>query len=70
MAEPHVPDAFAAEFDMLLARAGIVLPPDRRAAALAGYPMFRAQIELLHAPRAHTAEPAGIYRLAPMQDEA
>ena len=62
---PRTPESLAAEFDALLARAGIALPSERRDAALATYPEFRAQIDLLHTPRAHTAEPSNTYKLWP-----
>ncbi len=56
-------EALAAEFDTFLARAGISIPADRRAAALASYPDFREQIDLLHAKRPATAEPSNVYRI-------
>jgi hypothetical protein len=59
--------ALAAEFEAFVARAGVMVPPDRRATILAGYAEFRAQIALLHAPRPHTAEMANIYRLTPLE---
>ncbi len=65
MSEAPTPEALAAEFDVFLARARIVIPDDRRAAILATYPDFRAQIDLLHAVRPASAEPSNIYRLAP-----
>ncbi len=57
------PEALAAEFDVLMARAGITLPGDRRAAILAGYADLREQLELLRQPRTHVAEPSNIFHL-------
>ena len=48
MAESPSPDALAAEFDCLMTRAGITIPPPRRAAVLAAYADLRGQIALLH----------------------
>ncbi len=61
MNQPLSGDALAAEFDTLLARAGVSLPPERRAAVLATYGDFRDQIALLHAVRPGSAEPSNIY---------
>ena len=58
-------DDLAHEFDILMRRAGLVVPPDRRAAVLAGYADLREQIALLHDRYAHTDEPANVFRLAP-----
>jgi hypothetical protein len=55
----------AAEFDVLMRRAGITIPQDRRAAALASYADLHEQIALLHNRYAHTDEPANIFRLTP-----
>ena len=55
----------AAEFDMLMARAGITIPPDRHAGILAAFADLRDQIALLHAPRSHLSEPSNIFVLAP-----
>ena len=55
----------AAEFDVLMRRAGITIPPDRRAAVLASYADLHEQIALLHSRYAHTDEPANIFRLTP-----
>lgn len=63
MTAAPTPEALAAEFDMLVARAGVPVPPDRRDAILAGYADFRAQLHLLHGPRTHLAEPANIFSL-------
>lgn len=54
----------AAEFDILMRRAGIIVPADRRAAVLAGYADMYEQIALLRNRYAHTDEPANVFRLA------
>jgi hypothetical protein len=58
-------DALAAEFDMFMARAGLTIPADRRAAILTSYADFREQIALLHGKRTAAAEPSNIFRLFP-----
>jgi hypothetical protein len=60
-----LPDELAAEFDILMHRAGITVPDQRRAAVLASYADFRAQIALLHDRYAYTDEPANVFRLTP-----
>jgi len=55
-------DALAAEFDMLMARAGITVPPARRAAVLTAYADLRGQIALLHGRYGPEAEPSNIFR--------
>lgn len=67
MPTPRSPDDLAAEFDALLKRAGVTLPPDRRAAALAGYEDLLGQIALLHGRYSHISEPANIFRLQPVE---
>jgi hypothetical protein len=57
------PDDLAAEFDVLMRRAGITVPTDRRAAVLASYADMYEQIELLRNRYAHTDEPANVFRL-------
>ncbi len=52
-----------AEFDAFLARAGMKVPAERRAAILAGYADFRAQMELLHTRRDAAEEPSNIFRM-------
>ena len=41
-----IADALAAEFDCLMTRAGITVPPQRRAAALLAFADLRGQIPL------------------------
>ena len=56
--------ALEAEFDTLMARAGIVVPAALRAGALAAFADLRGQLALLHAPMQHTEEPAHVFRAA------
>ncbi len=53
-----------AEFDTLMARAGVTVPPALRPGALAAFADLRGQLALLHAPMAHTSEPAHVFRAA------
>ena len=57
------PQDLAAEFDILMRRAGITVPTERRTTVLASYADLREQIALLHNRYAHTDEPANIFRL-------
>jgi hypothetical protein len=59
------PDELAAEFDILMRRAGLTIPDERRAAVLASYADLREQIALLHNRYVYTDEPANIFRLSP-----
>jgi hypothetical protein len=54
----------AAEFDLLIARAGLKPPADRRESLLAAYTEFRPQLRLLHGPRDALAEPSNIFIVA------
>jgi hypothetical protein len=63
MAEIPSADALAAEFDCLMARAGVTVPPQRRAAALTAFADLRAQIALLHGRYGPEAEPSNVFRL-------
>jgi len=65
MAEAPSADALAAEFDCLMARAGVTVPPQRRDAALAAYADLRGQIVLLHGRYGPEAEPSNVFRVAP-----
>ena len=60
-------EALEAEFDILMARAGLTIPPDRRAALLAGFADLRATLPLLRQPRTAAAEPANIFRLSKLE---
>ena len=64
MADTPTPDALAAEFDTLMARAGLTIPDDRRADLLAGFADLRAVLPVLRQPRAAAAEPSNVFRLA------
>jgi hypothetical protein len=68
MAAPITPDALAAEFDCLMARAGVTIPPQRRAAALTAYADLRDQIALLHGRYDHTTEPSNVFSLVARGD--
>lgn len=57
------PDELAAEFDILMRRAGITVPAERRTAVLASYADLYEQIALLNNRYAHTDEPANVFRL-------
>jgi hypothetical protein len=59
------PDELAAEFDILMRRAGITVPEERRATILASYADLHDQIALLHNRYAYTDEPANVFRLSP-----
>jgi hypothetical protein len=51
----------ADEFDVLAARAGLVVPAGRRKALVASYEELLRMLELLRQPREASAEPAGIF---------
>jgi hypothetical protein len=53
----------AAEFDILMRRAGITVPADRRAGVLASYADLQEQIALLRNRYEHTDEPSNVFRL-------
>jgi hypothetical protein len=57
------PGELATEFDILMRRAGITVPADRRAGLLASYADLHQQIALLRNRYAHTDEPANVFRL-------
>ena len=65
MVEAPSADALAAEFDCLMARAGITVPAQRRATVLAAYADLRGQIALLHGRYGHEAEPSNVVRVEP-----
>ena len=69
MASIPPPDKLAAEFDCLMARAGVTVPPSRRANALTAYADLREQIALLHGRYDFTAEPSNVFRLTPAGDK-
>jgi hypothetical protein len=61
------PEALAAEFDCLMARAGITIPDSRRSAVLTAYADLRGQIALLQGRYGATAEPSNVFRLSPLE---
>ena len=63
MAEIPSADALAAEFDCLMARAGVTVPPQRRAAALTAFADLRGEIALLHGRYGPEADPSNVFRL-------
>ena len=67
MPDTPLPEALAAEFDCLMARAGIAIPEARRTAVLTAYADLREQIALLHGRYGAAAEPANVFRLSPME---
>jgi hypothetical protein len=62
MPEVPAPDALVAEFDSLMTRAGITVPPQRRGAVLAAYADLREQIALLHGRYGPEHEPSNVFR--------
>lgn len=60
-------DELAAEFDMLMRRAGLAVPEQRRATVLASYADFRGQMDLLRERYAYTDEPANVFRVPAME---
>ena len=63
-----MPDpALETEFDALMARAGMVIPPDRRPALLHAFAELRGQAALLRQPRTAAAEPSNVFRLSPLE---
>jgi hypothetical protein len=65
MPDTPPPEVLATEFDCLMARAGITVPPQRRNAVLTAYADLRGQIELLHGRYGFEAEPSNVFRLSP-----
>jgi hypothetical protein len=61
-----VKDQLETELDMLMARAGVAIPADRRERLLASFADLREQVGLVHAPREATAEPSNIFRAMPV----
>ncbi|HXT79324.1 MAG TPA: hypothetical protein VN702_07160 [Acetobacteraceae bacterium] len=58
--------AMEEEFDVLMRRAGLIIPPARRSGILASYADLLEQIALLHGRYGHEAEPANVYRVPPI----
>ncbi len=59
----EIPDdaTLSQELDMLMARAGLTVPADRKAPLLLGFKDLRQMIARLHQPRPATSEPAATY---------
>jgi len=55
--------ALEGEFDCMMARAGITVPPERRPPAVEAYVELRQQVALLRQPRSPAAEPSNIFHL-------
>ena len=55
--------ALEREFDLLMAKAGVVVPADRKAGALACYLDHREMAVLLHQRRPAADEPSNVYSL-------
>ena len=51
------------EFECLLQRAGVAIPPERRTAWLLSYADLRSQIALLYGRYGPEAEPSNVFRL-------
>jgi hypothetical protein len=55
--------AFEQEFDMLMTKAGVELPADRRVGVIAGYKDMKRMAALLRQRRTAADEPSNIYSL-------
>jgi hypothetical protein len=51
------------EFEVLMARAGVEVPADRKAGAIAGYKDMKRMVALLRQPRTAADEPSNVYSL-------
>ena len=69
MPDTPPPAALAAEFDTLMARAGLNIPAARRPAMLTAYADLRGQIALLHGRYGPEHEPSNVFRLTPAGDK-
>jgi hypothetical protein len=63
MPDSPSPQMLEAEFDALTARAGLTIPPERRAAYLTAFADLRGQLTLLNTPRGADIEPAHVFRM-------
>ena len=63
---PSKPRDETAEFDMLMARAGLALPDDLRELLLPAYSGLCEQVVMLRSARTAAAEPSNIFRLHPL----
>jgi hypothetical protein len=57
--------ALEAEFDALMRRAGVEVPPDLRAGVLAGFKDLRRLTTLMHRPCPAQSESSNIFTLTP-----
>ncbi|HEX2653979.1 MAG TPA: hypothetical protein VHN11_10040 [Xanthobacteraceae bacterium] len=57
--------ALEQEFDVLIARAGAVIPAERKAGVMIGYEDLRQMTALLRQPRSAASEPSNVYSLKP-----
>jgi hypothetical protein len=64
MSDASLPAALEAEFDTLMARAGLAVPAALRPGILAAFADLRGQLPLLHGALQHTDEPAHVFRVA------
>jgi hypothetical protein len=64
---PQAPSqrSLESEFDALMSRAGLTIPPARRAGYLVAFSDLRNQIALLNVRRDPTIEPANVFRVTP-----
>jgi hypothetical protein len=58
-------NALEQEFDALIARAGAVVPADRRAGVVAGFEDMRRLCAVLRQKRTAASEPSNIFSLVP-----
>ena len=65
MSDTPSPESLAAEFDMLMKRAGLSIPESRRSTVLTAYADLREQITLLHGRYGAVHEPSNVFRLSP-----
>ena len=62
--------ALEREIDVLMARIGAVIPPDRKAGVVAGVVDLRKLAALMHEKHPATLEPSNIFTLAPFARKA
>jgi hypothetical protein len=63
MPDRPTPESLAAEFDSLMKRAGLTVPPARLPGILVAYADLREQIALLHGRYDYRNEPSNVFRL-------
>jgi hypothetical protein len=63
MINPQDNDTITQEFNMLMARSGVVVPSDRKAGAIIGYQELKRMTALLYQPRTFESEPSNTYSL-------